>query len=78
MIAPTRRMVSLPYVGAVIDRPRICHFRKVRYMNALYASGIKVSGAPEEGYLKDIPAVRWLLDGEQLSLSSPVTFFVGG
>lgn len=46
-------------------------------MNALYVSGVKVNGAPEEGYLKDIPAVRWLLEGAQMSLSSPVTFFVG-
>ncbi len=46
-------------------------------MNALYISGVKVKRAPEEKYLKNIPAVKWLLDGEQLSLSSPVTFFVG-
>ncbi len=46
-------------------------------MNALYISGVKAKYAPEEAYLKNIPAVKWLLDGEQISLSSPVTFFVG-
>ncbi|MBE5790954.1 MAG: ABC transporter ATP-binding protein [Clostridiales bacterium] len=46
-------------------------------MNALYISGVKVKRAPEEKYLKSIPAVKWLLDGEHLSLSLPVTFFVG-
>ncbi|MBQ1255670.1 MAG: AAA family ATPase [Clostridia bacterium] len=46
-------------------------------MNALYVSGVKIRQSPEEEYLLDIPAVRSLLDGETLSLSSPVTFFVG-
>ncbi|MBQ6715915.1 MAG: AAA family ATPase [Clostridia bacterium] len=46
-------------------------------MNASYISGVKVKYTPEEAYLKDIPVVKWLLDGEQMSFSSPVTFFVG-
>lgn len=46
-------------------------------MNALYVSGIKVNRAPQERYLKEIPAVKWLMDGAEMSFSCPVTFFVG-
>ena len=46
-------------------------------MNALYISGVKIKYAPKEAYLKDIPAIRWLLSGAEMGFSSPVTFFVG-
>ena len=46
-------------------------------MNALYISGVKVKYAPEEAYLKEIPAIKWLLTGNEMGFSCPVTFFVG-
>ena len=46
-------------------------------MNALYISGVRMREKPGEAYLERIPAVRQLLEGETLSFSSPVTFFVG-
>lgn len=46
-------------------------------MNALYVSGVKVNRAPEERYLREIPAVKYLLDGARMDFSCPVTFFVG-
>ena len=46
-------------------------------MNALYISGVKMRENPRETYLEKIPAIRHLLEGETLSFSSPVTFFVG-
>ncbi|MBR3928016.1 MAG: AAA family ATPase [Clostridia bacterium] len=46
-------------------------------MNATFVSGARINCAPEEGYLRNIPPIRRLLDGETLWFSSPVTFFVG-
>ena len=46
-------------------------------MNALYVSGVKVNRAPEERYLREIPAIACLQGGTQLDFSCPVTFFVG-
>lgn len=51
--------------------------KQVRLMNTLYISGVKMRARPEEAYLLRIPAIRALMDGDGLSFSSPVTFFVG-
>ncbi|MDE7260817.1 MAG: AAA family ATPase [Oscillospiraceae bacterium] len=43
-----------------------------------YISAIKLTGEIGNGsYLAEIPAIRFLMEAEQLELESPVTFFVG-
>ncbi|MCM1333820.1 MAG: AAA family ATPase [Bacteroides sp.] len=42
-----------------------------------YIESIKLTGAIADGYLKELPAVRWLEREKELTLRATVTFFAG-
>lgn len=47
-------------------------------MENLYISGVSLVSEPQQdGYLNEIPAVRFLQAGNAIKFDAPVTFFVG-
>lgn len=43
----------------------------------LYVKGIRIKPIEEDCYYKDLPAVKYIMDREELTLNSKVTFLVG-
>lgn len=47
-------------------------------MEEIYISGLKLKKKPPKGsYLENIPAIKYLMQGEELSFDKPVIFFTG-